>query len=206
MKKLFSTAIAIAAGIIVLLGYFIPTPLFLNLRNTIVHWAVILGGVAIIVGSLNLLSVHFSKITHRDKGSAYSLILITAFMLTLVYGLILGPNHPKMLDLFNAVIFPVEASLVAIMAVTLLYAIIRLLRRRNNLMTIVFVVTALLVLLGAAPLPFINISIFSSFIRPWIVNLPAVAGARGILLGVALGTLLTGLRVLMGTDRPYGGK
>jgi hypothetical protein len=30
-----------------------------------------------------------------------------------------------------------------------------------------------------------------------------MAGARGILLGVALGTVATGLRVLLGIDRPY---
>jgi prolyl-tRNA editing enzyme YbaK/EbsC (Cys-tRNA(Pro) deacylase) len=30
-------------------------------------------------------------------------------------------------------------------------------------------------------------------------------GARGLLIGIALGTLLTGLRVLFGVDRPYGG-
>jgi hypothetical protein len=28
---------------------------------------------------------------------------------------------------------------------------------------------------------------------------------RGILIGVALGALTTGLRVLFGADRPYGG-
>jgi hypothetical protein len=32
-----------------------------------------------------------------------------------------------------------------------------------------------------------------------------MAGARGILLGVALGTVATGLRILIGADRPYGG-
>ena len=33
----------------------------------------------------------------------------------------------------------------------------------------------------------------------------AEGGARGLLIGIALGTLLTGLRVLFGMDRPYGG-
>jgi hypothetical protein len=31
-------------------------------------------------------------------------------------------------------------------------------------------------------------------------------GARGLLLGIALGALLTGLRVIFGVDRPYGGQ
>jgi len=32
-----------------------------------------------------------------------------------------------------------------------------------------------------------------------------MAGIRGILMGVALGSIATGLRILMGADRPYGG-
>ena len=35
------------------------------------------------------------------------------------------------------------------------------------------------------------------------MTVPALAGTRGIILGVALGTVVTGLRLLMGIDRPY---
>jgi hypothetical protein len=31
-----------------------------------------------------------------------------------------------------------------------------------------------------------------------------LAGSRGILLGIALGILVTGLRLLLGIERPYG--
>jgi len=46
---------------------------------------------------------------------------------------------------------------------------------------------------------------FSGIVRPFIAQVLAAGGARGILIGVALGTLTTGLRVLLGSDRPYGG-
>jgi len=41
-------------------------------------------------------------------------------------------------------------------------------------------------------------------IRDWILNVPAMAGVRGILLGVGLGAVLTGIRLLLGVERPYG--
>jgi hypothetical protein len=64
----------------------------------------------------------------------------------------------------------------------------------------------LLILLGTAPLPLLgNIPGLSDFVRPYLAQVIAVGGARGILLGVALGTLTTGLRILFGADRPYGG-
>ena len=108
--------------------------------------------------------------------------------------------------LVNAIIVPVEASLMALLAVTLLYASIRLLRRRANLMSIIFIATALLMLIGSATLPSGEVGALNDFLRPWFQHVLAMGGARGILIGVALGTLTTGLRVLIGSDRPYGGK
>jgi hypothetical protein len=172
----------------------------------IVQWAVILAGAAIFVGVLNLLSVHVKKIGNKEKGRGYSLLLIISLLITFVLGMVLGPNNPIMTNIFNAIILPVETSLMAVMAVTLIYAGIRLLRHRNDLMAIIFLLTALVVMLGSAPLPFYEIPLVGSYIRPKIISIFASSGARGILLGVALGTLLTGLRILIGADRPYGGK
>jgi len=206
MSRLFAPVIAIAAGLLVLFGYFLPTGSLAGLRITIVQWAVILAGAAVFVGVLNLFSVHIKKIRKKEKGNSYSLLLIISLLITLVIGMVQGPNAPIMTNIFNAVIIPVETSLMAVMAVTLIYAGIRLLRHHNDLMAIIFLSTALIVMLGAAPLPFFKIPLVGEFIRPMIVNIFATSGARGILLGVALGTLLTGLRILIGADRPYGGK
>ena len=106
--------------------------------------------------------------------------------------------------IFNNIQLPIESSLMALLAVILAYASARMLNRRLNLFSIVFIVTVLIVLLGTASLPFLDLPVLSE-LRAWIERIPAVAGSRGILLGVALGTIATGLRVLMGADRPYGG-
>ena len=206
MKGLISAAIAIAIGILVLLGYFVAIPALTSLRATLVDWAVILAAVALFIGVFSLLSTHVDKIRKKQKGGFYSLILITSLLATLLLGLLLGPNHQAMHLLFNSIQLPVETSLMALLAVTLVYASIRLLRRRNNLLSALFLATALLILLGTAPLPWGEIPLLGDIIRPIIAQVPAAAGARGILLGVALGTLTTGLRILFGADRPYGGK
>lgn len=206
LKGLFSTAIAIATGLIVLVGYFVELPLLLNLRITILNWLIILAAVALFIGLFNLLAVHADKVRNKKKGGFYSLILIFFMLVTLIFGLWLRPDHPVLSMIFNAVQLPVETSLMAMLAVTLTYASIRLLRRRSNLISVIFLVTALLILLGSAPLPFIgSLPIVSDMIRPFIAQVLAAAGARGILIGVALGALTTGLRVLFGAERPYGG-
>jgi hypothetical protein len=40
-------------------------------------------------------------------------------------------------------------------------------------------------------------------LRAWLLAVPVTAGMRGILLGIALGTIATALRVLLAVDRPY---
>jgi cytochrome bd-type quinol oxidase subunit 2 len=206
-KGMLSTAIAIASGVIVLLGYFFVTPVLVNVRIELVNWAVILAAFAIFVGLVNLLAVHGNKVRKKEKSSVYSLILIIALFSTLVLGLALRPEHRIVAGLFNSIQLPVEASLMAVLAVTLTYASIRTLRRRLNLVTIIFLIIALLILLGTAPLPFLgDVPILSNLIRPFITQVLAAGGARGILIGVALGTLTIGLRILFGADRPYGGK
>jgi len=202
--RVFNAAIAIAIGLLVLAGYFVPS--LAGLQTLFLNWAMILAGVAALVGIGNLISVHGEKIRKRETGSVYSALLILSLFATFVFGFLLGPDHPAMQMVVNGVIVPVEASLMAILAVTLIYAAIRLLRRRLDLMSVIFLVTALVILLGSASLPFGEIPLLGTTVRPWITQVLALGGARGILIGVALGMLTTGLRVLTAIDRPYGGK
>ncbi len=202
--RILSAAIAIAIGLLVLAGYFVPA--LAGMQAELLNWAMILAGMTVLLGVFNLVSVHGNKIAQREKGRGYSALLIISLLATFVFGLLLGPDHPAMQLLVNGVVLPVEASLMAILSVTLLYAAIRLLHYRLDVMSIVFLVTALLILLGSASLPFGEIPFVGATLRPWIIQVGALGGARGILIGVALGMLTTGLRVLLALDRPYGGK
>jgi hypothetical protein len=197
--------IALLIGLLVLAGYFVPA--LAGLQSILLGWAAVVAAMAAIVGVLSLISVHGDKVRRRGKGSIYSAILLVGLFIAFIFGLVPpGPAGPILSLLFKAIILPSQAALMALLAITLLYAAVRLLRRRPDLMSIVFLTSASLVLLGSATLPFGEIPILSNWIRPWVTQVLALGGARGILIGVALGSLLTGLRVLFGADRPYGGK
>lgn len=204
-----SAAIAIGVGIVVLAGYFIPS--ITNIRFALLRTGLVLAAVALLVGIINLLSVHFNKMGSDNENSGYSLILVIALLLTLVVGIIdmvqsymLGqPNFQMTNWIFTYIQLPIETSLLAVIAVSLTYAAASILRKRMDLFSITFFLVILLVLLGSfsippATLPFLHV------IRDWIIRVPALGGARGLLIGIALGTITTGIRILMGTDRPYG--
>jgi len=206
-KGIFSAVISIAFGFLLLASYIFPV--LGQFQLFLLNVAVILVGFAVLVGISNLLIVHTGKIRNKQKGAIYSAILIVTLLGTFLLGL-LAHNLPIASSLFNeaflTIQLPIETSLMALLVVTLTYASIRLLRRRANLLSVVFLVTAFLILVGTAPWPFLGDVPLLSNLHAWIAQFPAAAGARGILLGVALGTLTTGLRILFGSDRPYGGK
>jgi hypothetical protein len=205
--RLLATVFAISSGIIVLLGYFYPLPLLLQLRVLLTNWALIIAAMTVLIGIYNLVAVHSEKISTGEKGSANSWVLIISLILTMVYlayAVFSGSLEYATHVVADTFIVPVEASLMAILAVTLIYASTRLLRRRLDVMSVLFLVSAVLFLIAFIPTPFGPIPGDQAIAQ--FMNVFSTGGARGLLIGIALGVLLTGLRIIFGVDRPYGGQ
>ena len=200
--RVLTAAFAIAAGFIVLLGYFFPDQLG-SLRLLLLDWGILIAGMAVLVGIFNLVAVQMEKFRLGQKGGAYGILLVLALVITFGSGLILGPENRYMRLTMDAIIMPVEASLMAILAITLIYASVRLLRRRVDVMSVVFLIVAVVFLILIMPTPLGPVPGDRALLD--FLGMFSHGGARGLLIGIALGTLLTGLRVLFGVDRPYGG-
>jgi hypothetical protein len=213
-----SVAIAIGVGIIVLLGFFFGTnasgeiTLLGILRSYFLQGAVVVAGAALLVGVYNLAAVHVKKIQKGDQ-AIYSIITVLALLITIlvgVYDLVMTylqgePGLQNTRWIFENIQLPIESSLMAIIAISLTYAAIRLMSRRLNFMSVVFSVVVLILLIGAIPIVASSDINMITVFRNWILSVPAMGGARGIVLGMAMGVIATGIRILMGTDRPYGG-
>jgi hypothetical protein len=210
IKAPISTAIAIGVGFFVLAGYFVPS--LDNIRLILLRTGLVLAAVALLVGIVNLATVHLKKMGKASENSGYSLILLISMAVTLVIGIIdmvqtylIGrPNFQITNWVFTNIQLPIETSLLAVTTISLIYAAAGILRKRMDLFSISFFFVVLLVLLGSFSIP-PTTTPFLQMIRDWILRVPALGGARGLLLGIALGTITTGIRILLGTDRPYGG-
>ena len=199
-----SIAITILVGFVVLLGYFLNIPFLHSLRDIFLRWFMVLAAVALYLGLGNIIQVHWKKITQGEKGAFYSAALLIALACTFLVGVMFGPTSKWALWIFNHIHMPIESSLMAVLAIVLLYSLIRMVNRRASLFTFIFLGVVIISLGGMITLPWVDTSLLAS-LRSWITEVLAVGGVRGILLGVALGTAATGLRVLLGVDRPYGG-
>jgi len=210
IKAPVSTAIAIGVGIVVLAGYFIPS--IINIRYALLRTGLVLSAVALLVGIINLIIVHLRKIGSDSENSGYSLILVISLVVTLVIGItdmfqtyMFGqPNFRVTSWVFNYIHLPIEISLMAVTTISLTYAAATILRKRMDLYSMIFYLVLILVLLGSFSIPPATSPLLAG-VRNWLIQVPAMGGARGLLLGIALGTIATGLRILTGTDRPYGG-
>jgi hypothetical protein len=205
LKRILPSAIAIAVSVFVLASVFLDIPILDAIGTYFVDIAIIIAAFALFLGLLNVLRVHARKIRERRPGAVYSLVLLVALLVVLVVGLPpfpnqpSGPAHPIVQWIFEYIQAPIQATLSALLVFFIVTATYRLFRMRN-LESVVILVVALLVLAGQMTVGLVPIL---GDLRNWILDVPAMAGVRGILLGVALGALLTGIRLLLGVERPY---
>jgi hypothetical protein len=203
VRRIFtSTAPAIItgiAGLIVLLSYIFPAAGLVQLRVWLVNIAVIVAGMALLLGFVRLLNFHLRRVQQRKSG--YSLVaLIVALVVFAVLVADRFLNLGATALVFNAIIAPIQSSLGALLAIFLGAAAVRMAQRRRTWGTLWFLLSAIVVLLTQIP------------VSPDSVLLPirqffdalAMGGLRGLLLGVALGTLAVAFRVLLAIDRPQG--
>ncbi|GAB4451681.1 MAG: hypothetical protein Kow0031_34210 [Anaerolineae bacterium] len=208
--RILTAVVAISVGLFVLADMFLTQwetpagpvlPAVSGIGYLLVSWAAIIAAFALFLGFFNVVSVHANRIRHQQPGYIYSAVLLISLLATLAVGLWGGPNSGGSQFIFAYILQPLEATLFSLLALFIATAAFRAFRVRNT-ETFFFVLFAVIVLLGQVPL---GIYLWSELpvIKDWILNVPTLAGVRGILLGVALGTIATGLRVLLGTDRPY---
>lgn len=205
LKRIVPTAIAIAVGILVLVAVFGSIPRVDAVGAYLIDTAVVIAAFAFFLGLLNVLRVHARKIRDGGADSLYSFVLLLALLVVLALGLPpvsnqpSGPSQPIVQWIFENIQLPIQAALSALLVFFMVTAGYRLVSQRT-LESVVMLLVTLLVLLGQVAAGLVPALVD---VKDWILDVPALAGVRGILLGVALGAVLTGIRLLLGVERPY---
>jgi hypothetical protein len=176
--------------------------------DILLQLAVVVTAIAVLIGVLNLLAVHLGRISHAGRGWPYSLIaLLTAAAVVCVYlldrlevwqGDLKGEEVSPVL--FGAVQVSLESALAGMIFFFLVYAAYRLLRYRVSWSGLFFLTAVVVVLLGSLP-----VEGFTRLgdLRDWLMDIPVKGGERGLLIGIGLGTVVVGIRVLLGRERVY---
>lgn len=196
--KWLATAVTIGVGMIVLLDFFFEHPLLDAVGAVFREWTIILTGFALLLGLFNLLGVHLMRVVRRNEpGALYSAIVLVSFAAVAVLGMWYGLPSAEMGWIFDNIYLPLQSAFFALVAFFLATAAYRSLRARS-IDTLWMLIAAVIVLLGQVPF----LRVFADA-KDWVLAVPAEAGVRGILIGVGLGTIATGLRLIVGLDRPH---
>ena len=200
LKWLLPTLVAAAAGLVVLIGSLVPMPALSDLRTTFVRWATVLGTFALLLAYVNILRVHLKRLV--DKRTSHSIasgVLLVSALASLAIVIWQGAEGPITQIVLQDVLVPGQAALLALTAVTLVLGGMRLLQSRRRITSVIFFAVAILMLISAVP-----------FIYPQaldvvlgLVTAGGVAGMRGLLIGVVFGVTMTGLKIIVGVDRPH---
>lgn len=204
IKRGLPLAIAIAFGLLTLVGLMLPLP---ALSDLILGWVGFLAAAALVLGVFNLLAVHIQRTT--SEKNPYSAILVLSILT--VFGLAvtdaLSITNNGVARVFDWIQVPLETALASLMAFFLLFLGFHMLKSRRSAGAILFWLTAILILfsnvfISTTLLPVSIRNVFMQ-IQAIINNIIVIAGVRGLLIGIALGTITMSLRVLLGFDQPY---
>ena len=216
-KRLLATLIAGVAGLLVLIDFTARISPVDLLARTVVEWAALLAALALLVGLLSVAGGHVARVARRRSDWGYSVLLLAAMLLVIISGTLIGPTptaqglgfvlFPESLVerpvrlLFETLYQPLAASFLALLTFFSLSAALRAVRRRTAEALVIVAVAAAVLIAGALPAT-LTAPLLGDALR-WTNDYVALAGARGLLIGAALGAVIAGVRVLLGFDQPY---
>lgn len=204
-----ATALVMSIGLATLIGLMSSegsTPA--SVADFLLQLIMVIAAVAVLIGVLNLMGVHWGRMARGEHGWPYSLVALVSLAAVIALRVLdrmeiwSGELEGEQLSprVFEAVQVSLESALAALLVFFLVFAAYRLMRRRVTPWNLLFSAVVVIVLLGWIPLD--NGDALRD-VRDWLVRVPVSAGTRGILIGVGLGTVIVGVRVLMGQDRSY---
>ena len=207
MKREIPVLITLVAGLFMLLAWFVPHPTVKAAYEGLQNWAIVVVGFTYVLGVANLLRVNTRQVSRKERDWPYKIVLITGLLVTMAVGFSEG-NHYTDVDshfqwIYLTFYSPMTATMFSLLAFFIASAAFRAFRIRS-VEALLLAIAAFILMLGRVPL--------GAAIHPaipaaadWLMEIPQNAAKRGILIGAALGVMATGIRVILGLEKTYGG-
>jgi hypothetical protein len=204
-RELVFVIAAISATIAMVAYYFTGIGIAGTLANQIYNWALIIQLMAIGLGAINMIQVHYRNVQRKTKGLWYnSAWFLVLFAILMIFGLIkiVTGNEPYAYTwAFTNVYTSLSSTLYAITGFYIFSAAYRAFRARNLDATLLLV-AGIFVILANAP---VGEVIWSGFptIGNWLNNSGQIPAMRTFVITGALGVLAFGFRTLLGKEKGF---
>ncbi len=218
IKKQIPLALVVIFGVLTLISYYVPHKMSVDYIEMMNKWEQIVAAFAFLLGLLSLFFSHYHKITRKTDGWGYSLFVFVGFLAIVVPAFYSKGAQTTELGLtalgwsYRHIYTALSGTMFAVLAFYIVSTAYRSFRIKSKQAFVLFV-AAMLLILGNVPLGQIIwdkllgwTSCGISDAVDWIMHVPAVAGKRGIMIGIAIGAVVTSLKIIFGIERQYLGK
>ena len=220
MKREIPLIITFVAGVAFVLQYFIPHYPFNRFNDIFSDWFAIVGAFAIWLGALSLIKLCLLNISKKSHDWPISLLMIVCFLSIVIAGAIDGFHGLNTVPatsfrdpgtnfdwLYQWVYTPLSSTMFAILAFFVASASYRAFRARNTAATLLLF-SAFFVMIGRVPVGdylsgWLPERMQLSHWANWLMAFPNTAGQRAVMIGIALGTVSTSLRIILGIERSH---
>lgn len=218
IKKQIPLAIVFITGVLTLVSYYVPHKTSVDYIETMNKWENIVVAFAFLLGLISLFFSHYHKITRKADGWGYSIFVFIGFLAMVIPSYVSGGK--QMVDgaltplgwSFKYIYNALSGTMFAVLAFYIVSTAYRSFRIKSMQAFVLFL-AAFILILGKVPLGQI---IWNSALGwtgagvdqviEWLMQVPAVAGKRGIMIGISIGAIVTSLKIIFGIEKQYMGK
>lgn len=197
VKREVPLAIATLLGLVMIASFFLNIPFLNQLAAESQRLIVPIVAAAGVVGGISLLLHQVQIVQKRRRNWRLSVVFIAVFFFFLATSLTPGIEAVHN-TLYTAIVGRTTEAMwgiIALFMVSIAYRAFRI----KNLETFLFTLSCVIVLLGNAPVG--EVLPGSRSATEWLMNIPSMAGMRAIVIGLALGIIAYGIRVMLGHER-----
>ncbi len=195
--------VAFLSAMIVVISNFVEVPGLDVVSKDVKNFGAIIAGFTLFVGLIGIVRSHFDNVTKRKPMWPYSASLIAVLVLFLVVGLAYGTSSAEFTWIYDTIYGPLTATTYSLLAFWVCSAAYRAFTPRTW-ESAILVVTGLFVFFGVQPIASVVSPVFND-IQSFIQNVLNVAGIRGVVLGIGIGIIGLGLRIILGWERSWMG-
>lgn len=207
MKRQIPFLITLVAGLFCLIGFFVPHPSVRTFYDDIQQWVIVIVGATYVLGVANLLRINVEQVRRQARDWPYKVVLLGGMIAMMAIGFSAGTRYLDPTSgftwMYNTFYSPMAATMFSLLAFFIASAAFRAFRIRT-FEALLLAIAAFILMIGRVPI--------GNAIHPaipaaadWLMEIPQNAAKRGILIGAAIGVMATGIRLILGMERTYGG-
>ncbi|MFA6583005.1 MAG: hypothetical protein WCS77_01805 [Elusimicrobiaceae bacterium] len=218
IKKQLPLTVCFVIGTLCFAQYYVPARASQDFLETMNGYVLIMAFFAYFLGMYSIFAPNLRKIANQADGWGYSVVLFLGVGIGVATGLL---SHARQMApdgsltsfgwMYNYMYYPLNATMYSLLGFFIVSTSFRAFRVKGGPALVLFI-SAVILIFGRVPLGqmlwakffgWTHVSV--SQIVEWVMNYPVIAGKRGIMIGIALGSIAASIKIIAGIEKQYLG-